>query len=122
MNTAYQGVEDFEAVDIRFYTQNFGGLQRSSHPMSLLDGSMQIDGGFVSTSLGGYYAIGTSDTNYRWGPSSHNAESQVELYVLGQGKCTSCSDGVLNGDETSVDCGGTRCSAAMEMLHEFARL
>ncbi|MBR4984542.1 MAG: lamin tail domain-containing protein [Proteobacteria bacterium] len=45
-------------------------------------------------------------------PCTKDSECTDEAVCdLNTGKCISCSDSHLNGDETDVDCGGTRCSA-----------
>ncbi|MEM9544822.1 MAG: GEVED domain-containing protein [Bacteroidota bacterium] len=40
-------------------------------------------------------------------PSAHNYNANAQI---DDGSCETCTDGVLNGDETGVDCGGTLCA------------
>ncbi len=37
-------------------------------------------------------------------------DSSTTLMLPCQNNCDSCSDGVMNGDETDIDCGGSLCS------------
>ncbi len=43
------------------------------------------------------------------GTHNYNPEATEE-----DGSCETCSDGIMNGDETDVDCGGTNCEACQE--------
>ncbi|MBK8699747.1 MAG: T9SS type A sorting domain-containing protein [Saprospiraceae bacterium] len=39
-------------------------------------------------------------------PNAHNFESWA---TLNNGSCLTCNDGILNGDEIAIDCGGSKC-------------
>jgi hypothetical protein len=55
-----------------------------------------------------YKSITSTGRGYRVSSSGTSGGVQYELSYYG---ATSCSDGVLNADETGVDCGGAVCSA-----------
>ena len=48
-------------------------------------------------------------------PSAHNYNPDVNS---DDGSCETCSDGVQNGDETGVDCGGSLCAACVNPCRE----
>lgn len=59
------------------------------------------------------------------GPMSKGAPCGDDGICDGAGVCVSCSDGLMNGDEDGVDCGGSRCAscdgAACSMNAQCAR-
>eukprot|EP01046_Picozoa_sp_COSAG06_P012809 COSAG06_NODE_763_length_12486_cov_37.835244_4_plen_1077_part_00 len=67
------GVTGYEAVDIHFTSNFWGGLEKSPHAATLIDGSVNHNNWF--------YAVGTRQA---WGggmPGAQDAENQVELWV-----------------------------------------
>ncbi|MDQ3015184.1 MAG: hypothetical protein M3R25_00440, partial [Bacteroidota bacterium] len=45
-------------------------------------------------------------------PNAHNYNPAA---IYDDGSCETCSDGLLNGDETGIDCGGTLCQPCPEI-------
>jgi metallopeptidase family M12-like protein/type IX secretion system substrate protein len=79
------------------------------------NGSYEVTNGATVLASGG--AFGSSETtNFCLGgggpipgctdPSAHNYDPSA---TVDDGSCETCSDGVQNGDESGVDCGGSLC-------------
>ncbi len=81
------------------------------------NGSYNVNAGGVTVASGG--AFGSSETtNFCVGdggpvlgctdPSAHNYDADA---TQDDGSCETCTDGIQNGDETGIDCGGSLCDA-----------
>jgi hypothetical protein len=57
----------------------------------------------------GSYSVFSSSSTYASG--GNFASSEVTNFCLGSPPTPTCTDGIQNGDETGVDCGGTTCPA-----------
>ena len=78
------------------------------------NGSYEVTNGATVLASGGEFAF-SETTNFCLGgggipgctdPSAHNYDPSA---TVDDGSCETCTDGVQNGDETGVDCGGVLC-------------
>ena len=58
--------------------------------------------------------MGCSDNNVVNGCTDANAHNYNSLATNDDGSCETCTDNIQNGDETGVDCGGSKCSGCGE--------
>ena len=52
-------------------------------------------------------------------PTAHNYNPEA---TQDDGSCETCSDGILNGDETEIDCGGMLCEPCNDCLSDLTTL
>lgn len=72
------------------------------------DGSVLASGGaFGSSETTNFCVTGTPPVMGCTDPNAHNYDPNAEV---DDGSCETCSDGIQNGDETGVDCGGSNCA------------
>lgn len=80
------------------------------------NGSYEVTDGATVLASGGEFGA-SETTNFCLGgggipgctdPSAHNYDPSA---TVDDGSCETCDDGVQNGDETGVDCGGALCDA-----------
>ncbi len=78
------------------------------------NGSYALENGGEEIISGGDYGAGESitfciDSGEIFGCTDPNAHNYNPDATQDDGSCETCSDGIMNGDETDVDCGGTNC-------------
>jgi hypothetical protein len=78
---------------------NFFNLSNGTQSLALSNGNLSL----TSNSTRSYVlSLGCTDIQ------AHNYDDQANF---NDSSCETCSDGILNGDETQVDCGGILCNA-----------
>ena|GEM_PF-1440301 len=58
--------------------------------------------------------VATVNTMRIWFDFSPNTSVKLDAFSFDGNVCSNCSDGVQNGDETGVDCGGSSCRPCVE--------
>jgi len=71
-----------------------------------MDSGMTTDSGAVDSGFDSAIPDGGRDDG---APCMASAECASTICIAGRCRAISCTDGVLNGEETQVDCGGTVC-------------
>ena len=102
-NNFRTNVYDIEGGFIKTFNNTKWALTISNEQEILLD----------QTSAIGKYSICLSGCT---DPSAHNYNPDAEI---DDGSCETCSDGIQNGDETGVDCGGVLCDPCISLVAMF---
>jgi hypothetical protein len=133
------GVQGYEAEDVNFVFGNWGGLEINTNPNSLLDGSIGVDHWFYAIGMTNHTPFfggipgaenpeeivelyvrkaGICDVTVAgpvptYNPTLFPTPSPPSFVPSGAPSLTptpsTCNDGVQNGKETDVDCGGYEC-------------
>ena len=74
------------------------------------NGATLITGGEFGTSETQNFCVPDSTVLGCTDPDAHNYDPAA---TVDDGSCETCTDGILNGDETDVDCGGALCDACV---------
>jgi hypothetical protein len=79
-----------------------------SYTVSAGGSTVASGGSFTSSETTNFCVGGSAPVPGCTDPSAHNYNPAA---TVDDGSCVTCSDGVQNGDETGIDCGGSLCDA-----------